>query len=209
MKTEDSDYRHIEVTYDEGSVDYDGHFKEPHYYIDEERQQFISRLPVGSRILDCGCGPGMDTEKFFQLGYKVTAIDLSARFVSLTKKRVPGANVLKMDMRRLEFSDANFDGVWASFSLLHIHANDIARTLAGFKTALREGGIFFTALHRGPVTDWVKTPIAGMERDTYVQEWTPNDIEGILRAAGFRIIVSRSFERKGGRYPLLSILAHS
>ena len=209
MKAEDLDYSHIEQTYDEGSGDYSGHFKEPHHYIEEERQQLISQLPVGSKILDCGCGPGMDAEKFSQLGYKVTAIDLSARFVSLTKKRVPNADVKKMDMRYLEFSEASFDGVWCSFSLLHIHAKDIGRTLAGFKAVLRQGGLFFAALHRGPKTDWVKTPIAGMERDTYVQEWTPTDIEAVLRASGFTIIVSRLFERKGGRYPLLSILAHS
>jgi hypothetical protein len=37
----------------------------------------------------------MDTEKFSQLGYTVTAIDLSDRFVTLTKERVPTAHVKK------------------------------------------------------------------------------------------------------------------
>jgi hypothetical protein len=55
----------------------------------------------------------------------------------------------------------------------------------------------------------VKTPIAGMERDTYVQEWTQTDIEAVLRTSGFKMILSRPFERKGGRYPLLSILART
>jgi hypothetical protein len=55
----------------------------------------------------------------------------------------------------------------------------------------------------------VKTPISGMERYTYVQEWIQTDIEALVRASGFKIIVSRPFERKGGRYPLLSILAHT
>ena len=209
MKTNDPDYGHIEQTYDEGSEDYDGYFKTPHQFIEQERQQFIDLLPVGSQILDCGCGPGIDSERFAQSGYEVTAIDLSERFIEFTKKRVPKADVKKMDMRYLEFPEASFDGLWSSFSLLHIRASDIEKTLSGFKSVLKDGGLFFAALHRGPNTQWVKTLISGMERDTFVQEWIQADIEAVVRASGFEIVVSRAFERKGGLYPLLSILAHT
>ena len=209
MKANDPDYTHIEQTYDDGSEAYSGHFKQPHAFIEPERQQFIQRLPPGSKILDCGCGPGFDTEKFSRLGYKVTAIDLSDRFISLTRKRVPEAAVHKMDMRNLDFPGATFDGIWSSFSLLHIRAADVPPTLSGFKSILRTGGLLFVALHRGPATAWVKTTISGMERDTYVQEWTQPDIESALRASAFDIIGSRPFVREGGRYPLLGILAQA
>jgi ubiquinone/menaquinone biosynthesis C-methylase UbiE len=207
VKTKDPDYNHIEQTYDEGSEDYGDYFRKPHEFIEPERRQFVDRLPAGSQVLDCGCGPGMDTEKFSALGYKVTGIDLSERFVRLAKERVPTAIVKKMDMRSLEFPQASFDGLWASFSLLHIRAGDIETTLAGFKSVLRPGGLFFAALHRGPKTDWVKTTISGMERDTYVQEWIQAEIEDVVRFSGFTILISRPFVRTGGRYPLLSILA--
>jgi ubiquinone/menaquinone biosynthesis C-methylase UbiE len=209
VKTEDADYRHIEQSYDQGSDDYSGHFKRPHDFIELDRQEFLRQLPPGSQILDCGCGPGMDTEKFFQLGYEVTAIDLSERFVRLTKIRVPGATVRKMDMRFLDFPAATFDGLWSSFSLLHIRAADVDRTLSGFKRVLRPAGLFFTAVHRGRSTQWVKTTISGMERDTYVQEWLQSEIEDRVELAGFLILHSRPFLRAGGRYPLLSILARS
>jgi ubiquinone/menaquinone biosynthesis C-methylase UbiE len=209
VKTDDADYRHIERSYDQGSDDYSGHFKRPHDFIEPDRQEFIKQLPHGSQILDCGCGPGMDTERFFQLGYHVTAIDLSERFVELTKTRVPSATVRKMDMRLLDFPAATFDGLWASFSLLHIRAADVDQTLSGFKRVLRPAGLFFTAVHRGRTTQWVKTTISGMERDTYVQEWLQAEIEDRVTSAGFRILQSRPFIRTGGRYPLLSILAQS
>ncbi len=209
VKSEDSDYIHIEETYDRGSRDYGDHFKTPHQFIEPERQQFIQQLSAGSTILDCGCGPGMDTEKFSQLGYNVTAIDLSERFVSLTKERVQTATVKKMDMRHLEFPQASFDGLWASFSLLHIRASDIEQTLSGFRTVLRPYGLLFAAVHRGPKTEWVKTTISGMERDTYVQEWVQTEIEDVFMSSGFTILMSRPFVRSGGRYPLLSILARA
>jgi len=209
VNTEDADYTHIEKTYDSGADDYGGHFKQPHDFIEPDRQQFVKQLAAGSNILDCGCGPGMDTERFVQLGHKVTAIDLSDRFVALTKKRVPRADVRKMDMRHLAFPELTFDGLWCSFSLLHIRASEIPDTLAGFKRILKPDGLFFAALHRGPKTAWVKTIISGMERDTYVQEWVQSDIESVARNTGFTIITSRPFLREGGRYPLLSILAHA
>ena len=209
MKSEDSDYIHIEETYDRGSRDYGDHFKTPHQFIEPERQQFIQQLSAGSKILDCGCGPGMDTEKFSQLGYNVTAIDLSERFVSLTKERVQTATVKKMDMRHLEFPQASFDGLWASFSLLHICVSDIEQTLSGFRTVLRPHGLLFAAVHRGPKTERLQTTISGMERDTYVQEWVQTEIEDVFRSSGFTILVSRPFVRSGGRYPLLSILARA
>ena len=156
MKAEDPDYRHIEETYDEGSQDYGDYFKNPHEFIEKDRQQFIARLPAGSTILDCGCGPGMDTERFSQLGYKVTAIDLSDRFVELVRKRVPNARVEKMDMRNLAFPKAAFDGLWASFSLLHIRASEIQETLSGFNSVLETEGSFFCRLHRGPKTSGLR-----------------------------------------------------
>ncbi len=209
VESGDTDYRHIAQTYDQGSDDYGGYFRTPHEFIDPERQEFTRRLSSGSRILDCGCGPGMDTEAFSKLGYQVTAIDVSERFIELVKERVPEVAVYKMDMRSISFPCAIFDGLWASFSLLHIRAVDLPQTLRGFKQILRPGGLFFAAVHRGATTQWVKTTISGMERDTYVQEWTQPDIEGAVRSSGFTILLSRPFVRTGGRYPLLSMLAHS
>jgi len=204
----DPDYAHIEQTYNEGSADYSDHFRQAHKFVESERQVFIQHLSPGSNILDCGCGPGFDTENFHRLGYRVTAIDLSGEFVAFTKRRVPQAQVLKMDMRHLDFPNGTFDGIWASFSLLHIRAADIELTLDGFKQVLRPHGIVAAALHRGPATAWVKTIISGMERDTYVQEWLQSDIEAVFHAAGFQVMASRPFLREGGRYPLLGILAH-
>ena len=209
MTTSDADYRHVENTYDKGADDYSSHFKQPHEFIEPERQEFIARLPAGSKILDCGCGPGMDTERFVRLGYEVSAVDLSEHFIGLTRKRVPSANVQKMDMRRLDFPQFSFDGLWSAFSLLHIRASDIEQVLSGFRSVLRPEGLLFVALHRGTRTDWKKTTISGMERDTYVQEWVQSEIEAIVRATGFEMITSRSFLRRGGRYPLLSMLAHT
>jgi hypothetical protein len=79
------------------------------------------------------------------------------------------------------------EGKWCSFSLFHIRASELDKTLSGFKSVLKPGGLFFAGLHRGPKTAWVKTTISGMERDTYVQEWIQSEIKGRIQASGFKL----------------------
>ena len=209
VKLDDPDDTHIERTDDEGSADYHSHFGQPHAFIEPDRQQFIQRLPAAAKVLDCGCGPGMDTERFVQLGFAVVAIDLSNRFVQVTKQRVPAADVRKMDMRHLEFPAGTFRWDVVFLQPAPHSENEIDATLSDFRSVLKPGGLLFSALHHGPRTAWVKTIISSMERETYVQEWDQKDIEAILQKAGFTIIQSRPFLQEGGRYPLLSLLMHT
>jgi 2-polyprenyl-3-methyl-5-hydroxy-6-metoxy-1,4-benzoquinol methylase len=44
-------------------------------------------LPLGSSILDMGCGWGLSTEFFAQMGFKVTAVDINPNFIELVNKR--------------------------------------------------------------------------------------------------------------------------
>ena len=40
-------------------------------------EKFLSQLPVGSCLLDAGCGSGRDTKAFLERGYRVSAFDVS------------------------------------------------------------------------------------------------------------------------------------
>ena len=47
------------------------------------QEWFRKMLPVGSRILDFGCGSGRDTKYFLEKGYRVEATDGSSEFCKL------------------------------------------------------------------------------------------------------------------------------
>ena len=47
------------------------------------QERFAKMLPVGSRILDFGCGSGRDTKYFLEKGYQVAATDGSAELCRL------------------------------------------------------------------------------------------------------------------------------
>ncbi|MBX3063056.1 MAG: class I SAM-dependent methyltransferase [Anaerolineae bacterium] len=85
----------------------------PHnaYY---ERPATLSLLPdvTGLKVLDAGCGPGIYTEWLVQHGAKVVAVDVTPRFVEITRQRVGDrAEVLIADLnQRLKFAaDRTFD----------------------------------------------------------------------------------------------------
>lgn len=94
----------------------------------------IGTLPEGSRILDVGCGPGMQTLELARLsGGHVTAIDLHQPFLD----RLRDASVkvgledriepVNMDMSKLTFPDCYFDLIWSEGALYSV----------GFENALR------------------------------------------------------------------------
>ena len=93
-------------------------YSRDHYNISEVQDVidfFIQNLK-GTEILDVGCGPGRDAKYFSDHNLKVTGVDLSDRLLNIASKKVPGAKFIQMDMRRLDFSENAFDGIWVSAS---------------------------------------------------------------------------------------------
>ncbi len=78
----------------------------------------------GKKVLDIACGTGVLTEQFVRMGADVTAIDLTAKAVELTKKRLDlyhlQANVIQADAQEMPFVDNTFDYVCAWGCLMHM-----------------------------------------------------------------------------------------
>lgn len=94
-----------------------------------EQDKFISLIPKTGVVLDAGCGPGRDSEYFFQRGLSVTGVDLSKKLLEIAKNRVPQVKFLKQDLRKLKFPSNHFDGIWACASLLHLKREEIPTVL--------------------------------------------------------------------------------
>lgn len=205
--------KHISDSYDAGAKKYCEYWSVPHAFTEVDRQKFCELLSSKSRILDIGCGPGNDTTYFVEKGFNVVGIDLSKEMIGLASERETRARFFEMDMRHLSFDDDSFDGIWASFSFLHIKESDVEDTLQQFKRVLRNGGHLCLLIHTNEVTSYKRTQISGLFEDdgtpmnTYVQEWNQEDLLELLRKVGFEPCIIRPFNRKGGLYPLLSITA--
>ena len=118
-------------------------------------QDFLAQLPhgaAGAMVMDLGCGPGQDAAWMAAAGARVEALDASAAMVAMVR----GRNGI--EARQATFADVageaaarrgTFDGIWASFSLLHAPRGDLPGLLRAFHTLLKPGGLLHVAVKTG------------------------------------------------------------
>ena len=110
-------------------------------------QRFLPLLPAGAQILDAGCGSGRDMKAFKERGYRPYGIDASPDLVRLAHK----FSGVECEVKRLQDVDwdAEFDGVWACASLLHLPKRELPLVLSYLRKALRTGGALFATVQSG------------------------------------------------------------
>lgn len=145
-------------------------------------RSFIEALPQGAQVLDLGCGPGDATQAMLAKGLDVDAVDASAAMIGIARDQ------RGLPARQATFDDldavAQYDGVWASFSLLHAPKADFPRHLAAIRRALRPGGMFYLGLKLG----------TGEERDPigrFYAYYSADELDALLRQAGFAVVSER------------------
>ena len=99
---------------------------------------FADRLPPGARILELGCGGGIDADYLLGRGFDVDATDGVAEIATQAAARLGGrVRVLRFD--ELD-ADRDYDAVLASASLLHVPRPGLPDILRRIWRALRPGG---------------------------------------------------------------------
>lgn len=102
----------------------------------------------GMAVLDVGCGPGftsLDLASLVGVQGQVIAIDESARFVDVLRRRAQALGVSKlkaavMDAQRIRIDAASVDAAYARWVLFFVR--DPRAVIRGVARALRPGGVF-------------------------------------------------------------------
>lgn len=167
------------AVYDARAADYADRFREnrPGRFL----SAFLALLPPGARVLDLGCGPGNASAFLSAAGMRPDPVDASAAMVALANDRhAIGARQARFD--EID-GQAEYDGVWANFSLLHAPRADLPRHLSALHRALKPQGL----LHLGMKTG------SGEGRDALGRFYTyvsVPEITGLLTAAGFAVLAA-------------------
>lgn len=149
---------------------------------------FCEGLPAGGRVLDLGCGAGTASALMQRDGFDVDPVDASAGMVRYARDQF-GLPARQADFDALE-AEAEYDGVWANFSLTHAAHEDLPRHLAAIARALRPGGL----LHLGMKTG------SGSLRDDLGRFYALHSTASLraqLEEAGFAITHQREGLTKG------------
>ena len=117
----------------------------------------------GKKVLEIGCGLGIDTIKFARWGAEVTAVDLSETSVECTRLLF-GYYGLKGDIRlgdaqELAFDAASFDVVYAYGVLMHVE--DTAAAIDEMHRVLKPGGEALVVLYHCWLWYWLLVNVSG------------------------------------------------
>ena len=136
------------------------------------QKKFISYIPKGGKVLDLGCGSGRDSLFFKQFGYNVTAVDGSAEMCRQAENNI-GQPVINMTFDELPY-EAEFDGIWACASLLHVPSSNIKDVLVKIEKALKAGGYFYFSVKYGDYE--------GEREGRYYTDYTEKSIGALFAA---------------------------
>jgi len=174
-------------------------------------------VPIGSHLLDLGCGPGTDEAYFATHGYRVTATDWAAAMVHEARLRVGAAGLdAKVDVLHVgvdelhRLAPATFDAAFSNLGPLNCVAdlNAAAHQIAG---RVRVGGLFIASAI-GRVCpweialyawrrDWKRlnvrfarglTPVPLERRTVWTQYYAPAAFERAFVGAGFARVERRA-----------------
>jgi SAM-dependent methyltransferase len=99
-------------------------------------------LPVGSRILEGGCGQGEKVCALHYHGYDAYGVDYAKETVKKTNQFAPELKIKVGDVRDLPFPDNFFDGYWSLGVIEHFY-DGYERIVSEMFRVLKPGGYLF------------------------------------------------------------------
>jgi len=163
----------------------------------EEVLALLRQAGVKGRVLDAGCGPGLNVARLRQAepSWSVTGADYSPAGVRIAASRVGGA-FLNADAHNICFPAETFGGVIMTHAIGHVA--DPAQVLGELRRVLKPGGaLVITTPNRLYVEVYRvfnERNLIPYRRDTTViRYYDAAELEGALQAAGFAVKSVRIF----------------
>lgn len=150
------------------------------------REQLATLTP-GNRVLEVGCGPGLDAGALAARGMEVTGVDLSSKCIARAQRNYPDVDFRCMDMRAPQFNDGAFDGILGIACFCHLSREEVSDALVCYRRLLCPGGALVLLLMDSRlvdgyvVEDWGGLAGNHVEMLCHDRAW----MEGALQSAKF------------------------
>ena len=141
--------------------------------------------PEPAHVAEIGSGPGRITAHLASLGLDARGIDLSPAMVAEARRRHPSLEFSVGSMTALDLPDGGLDGLVAWYSVIHVPPSRHRAVYAGFRRALRPGGLLLLAFQCGDERRRVTDAYGhdGLALDAY--RLPPDRVGQELAACGF------------------------
>ncbi len=153
-------YAWLQSEFDNVADDYDRHItgnRINRLLRDRSLAILRTRFAGARRLLEVGCGSGMETLPLLELGHEVTAVDISARMLATVRRKAEAADVgsrlttrelAARDLARLRETDGpgSFDAAYSTYGALNCEP-DLGPVAGALADLLRPGAPFVTAVY--------------------------------------------------------------
>lgn len=153
----------------------------------EEAERLLTLLPISGTVLDAGCAYGRDVSMLHSLGAHVVGVDASRSFIQRARELYPELQFEQMDVRKLEFPDESFAGLWCHATLLHFKNHDLSTVLAEYRRVLVPQGILFVTFKEGEGHEEIVEKFSS-DAVRYFNYQKLETVEVILEKGGFDIV---------------------
>jgi len=155
-------------------------------YVDRTEKRLVFSLLTkrSGRALDLGCGTGNYTLELGRRGFDVVGLDASEKMVEIARRK--GARCLVGDAYSLPFPDESFDLVVSITMFEFIHRPDVV--VREIRRVLKPGGEVIIGTMNGRSAWFLFKRLKSLFVETayrYARFYTPAELEGLLREAGF------------------------
>ena len=142
------------------------------------------------KILELGCGNGLNLVAFEKEGLEPFAIDISNKMIGISKKRTINTKYFYGDFLEYDFKDLKFDGIFASAFIHLFSKKDAILVLEKIKNLLTNKGIIFlsTTIHQNSEEGFFEKEdyCGGFKR--FRKKWIINELINTLKDLKFQII---------------------
>jgi ubiquinone/menaquinone biosynthesis C-methylase UbiE len=181
--------------YDRNTQNYAENNKGPADFIDE----FLEYLQKakGKVVLDLGSGPGINAAYMHSRDFEVIGIDLSEKVVEFARSMYPDIDFRLGDMTELPFPANSFDGILASYSLIHLTKDVIGSVLARLYEILKPGGVIYLSVQSGNSTQGFFSHPSIPGDQVFLNIFAREEIFTLLLERGFEVASQHEKQPQG------------
>lgn len=188
--------------YNKNALLYANRYNLPCDHIDE----FLDNVKRG-KILDVGCGPGINANHMHSKGFHVTGIDLSEGMIKLAQESFPYIEFVKEDMRYLDKIKYHpLDGILASYSLIHLPKEENRSTLVSLYKLLKPSGTIYISVQLGKSQEGYFTHPLKPDERLFLKIFSGEEIMHLIEEFGFSIIKQYKREPAKGEFNFIKLM---
>lgn len=147
---------------------------------------FLECLKQSSRVLDLGCGTGMDLTWIQKAGHQGVGVEGSSPMIEIAKAMNPNLELLQKNLLFLSLKENEFDGIWANQVFQHFPAEQVQRMIATCFRGLKPGGVLGLVISEGSGSFEDRDgDLSGPSRSIYL--YSEKAICSMLEQTGFQI----------------------